>query len=65
MDKNTINEDETFEINPDHYVSIEYFGEQKVKVVVVDDFYKNPMLVRQLALDIPASRNRRTCKWKS
>ena len=59
MDKNTINEDETFEINPDHYVSIEYFGEQKVKVVVVDDFYKNPMLVRQLALDIPASRNRR------
>tara|TARA_B100000123_G_scaffold82881_1_gene59773 strand:- start:4172 stop:4879 length:708 start_codon:yes stop_codon:yes gene_type:complete len=59
MDKKTINEDIVFEINPNYYVAVEYFGKQKVKVVVVDDFYKNPYLVRQLALDIPASRNKR------
>ncbi len=60
MDKKTINEDEVFEINPNYYVAVEYFGKQKVKVVVVDDFYKNPYLVRQLALDIPASNKAST-----
>ena len=31
MDKKTINEVEVFEINPNYYVAIEYFGKQKVK----------------------------------
>ena len=57
MIKNIINEDEIFEINDDYYVNIENYN--GVKVVIVDDFYKNPHDVRQLALDIPASYNRR------
>lgn len=57
MLKNIINEDEIFEINDNYHVTVEEF--EGVKVVVVDDFYKNPHDVRQLALDIPASYNRR------
>ena len=57
MLKNIINEDEIFEINDDYHVNVENYN--GVKVVVVDDFYKNPHDVRQLALDIPASYNRR------
>ena len=59
MKKNVINEDEIFEINPNYTVKVETFQPGNVKVVMVDDFYKNPWDVRQLALDIPASRNRR------
>lgn len=57
MDKNVINEDEVFEINPDFEVLAQDF--EGVTVVTVDNFYKNPYKVRQLALDIPASRNKR------
>ena len=57
MIKNIINEDEIFEINDDYHVNVENYN--GVKVVIVDDFYKNPHDVRQLALDIPASYNRR------
>jgi len=57
MLKNIINEDEIFEINDDYHVNVENYN--GVKVVIVDDFYKNPHDVRQLALDIPASYNRR------
>ena len=57
MLKNIIDEDEIFEINDDYHVNLENYN--GVKVVVVDDFYKNPYDVRQLALDIPASYNRR------
>jgi len=57
MLKNIINEDEIFEINDDYHVNVENYN--GVKVVVDDDFYKNPHDVRQLALDIPASYNRR------
>ena len=35
------------------------FGPTKQNVVIVDDFYPDPRAVRKLALDIPASRNRR------
>ena len=59
MHKNIINEDTIFEINPDYSVTVQKFGPTKQSVVVVDDFYKDPYAVRQLALDIPASRNRR------
>ena len=57
MDKNVIDEEEVFAINPNFSVSVQHFG--KVKVVIVDDFYLNPWKVRQLALDIPASVNKR------
>lgn len=57
MHKNNINEDEVFAINPDYEVLVEDF--EGVTVVTVDNFYKNPYMVRQLALDIPASRNKR------
>ena len=59
MIKNTINEDTIFEINPDYDVTLQKFGPLKQSVVVVDNFYKNPYEVRQLALNIPASRNKR------
>ena len=59
MHKNTITEDQVFEINPDYSVTLQKFGPTKQSVVVVDNFYKDPYLVRQLALDIPASRNKR------
>ena len=59
MKKNTINEDEVFLISKNYSVKLETFGEDKHKVVVVDDFYENPHQVRQLALDIPASINQR------
>ena len=59
MKKNTINEDEVFLISKNYSVKLETFGEDKHKVVVVDDFYENPHQVRQLALDIPASKNQR------
>ena len=59
MMKNKIDEYEVFEINRDYHVTWEIFKPQVVKVIIVDDFYKNPELVRQLALDIPASQNRR------
>ena len=59
MIKNTINEDEAFEINPDYLDEVKVENFDGVRVVVVDNFYKNPHLVRQLALDIPASRNKR------
>ena len=66
MKKNSIDEYEVFEINPQFSTLVESFqpGNEKdkdkwVKVVIVDDFYKNPEMVRQLALDIPATQNRR------
>ena len=66
MKKNSIDEYEAFEINPGYSTFVETFkpGNEKnkdkwVKVVIVDDFYKNPAMVRQLALDIPASQNKR------
>ena len=59
MNKNTINEVEAFDINQDFDARLWRFGQHKVPVLVVDNFYKNPDMVRQLALDIPASTNKR------
>ena len=44
MIKNTINEDTIFEINPDYDVTLQKFGPLKQSVVVVDNFYKNPLI---------------------
>jgi hypothetical protein len=57
MDKNVIDEDEVFAVNPNWSISVQKFND--VKVVIVDDFYKDPWAVRKLALDIPASYNKR------
>tara|TARA_R110000782_G_scaffold59839_4_gene123942 strand:+ start:10280 stop:10999 length:720 start_codon:yes stop_codon:yes gene_type:complete len=59
MIKNTINEEEAFAINENLDTRVYTFGKAGVRVLVVDNFYQNPYLVRQLALDIPASVNRR------
>ena len=59
MKKNQINEDEVFLINENYAVTVETYGNNKDKIIVVDDFYANPHQVRQLALDIPASFNQR------
>lgn len=59
MNKNSINEAEVFEINDNLSASIFTFGPNKSKIVIIDNFYKNPHLVRELALTIPATRNSR------
>ena len=59
MKKNVINESEVFEINKDCLISYEELGPTKIKLVTIDNFYKNPDLVRELALTIPATENRR------
>ena len=44
-----LNTMEVFEINKDAKISIEKFGNQKI--IVVDDFYSNPDMVREIALN--------------
>ncbi len=53
MKKNIINETEVFAINENLKAEIITIGPDKSKVVIIDDFYKNPDLVRNLALAIP------------
>ena len=55
MNKNIINEAEVFALNSNFDVEIVTFGPQHTKAVIIDNFYKNPELVRNLALDIPPS----------
>lgn len=53
MKKNVINEAEVFALSDEFDLEIVTFGPQNTKVVIVDNFYKNPHLVRELALTIP------------
>ena len=55
MLKKIINEQEVFAINNSYNAEIVTFGPQNTKVVIIDDFYKNPDLVRDLAITIPPS----------
>ena len=48
------NTSDVFKINEDAQISVEEFGDQKV--VVVDDFYSNPELVRYMSLNNFASK---------
>jgi len=48
-----VNEDFVFKINEDRVEHLQKFG--SVEVLVVDSFYKNPHLVRNLAQTIPPS----------
>ncbi len=55
MFKQFINEAETFAVNEQLDILVKEVGPSKAKVVIVDNFYKNPELVRNLALMIPPS----------
>lgn len=59
MFKKTIDESVVFKINENCDIKFEEIGPTKIKVVTVDNFYENPDMVRQLALDIPATTNQR------
>jgi hypothetical protein len=59
MLKAFVNEIETFEINEDFEWQMLEVGPEKARVIVVDNFYKNPELVRDLALMIPPTTNER------
>lgn len=61
MIKQFINEHEVFQTNPNFNIKIVNLETKfdKVKVIIVDDFYKNPDLVRELALLIPPTCNER------
>jgi hypothetical protein len=59
MSKNFINETEVFAVNPNYKLTILEIASEKAKVAIVDDFYLNPLMVRDLALTIPPSTNER------
>lgn len=59
MKKNIINESEVFEINDNLSATVFTIGPKKSKIVIIDNFYKNPQLVRDLALTIPPTYNPR------
>lgn len=54
---NFINEKEVFAINPDLEASVHVIGPEEIRIVVLENFYKNPDLVRDLALTIPPTEN--------
>lgn len=59
MLKKFINEAEVFAINKNLTYEIVKIGPLEQKVAIVDNFYKNPELVRELALAIPPTVNER------
>lgn len=59
MYKKFINEFETFAVNEDLKIETIEIGPYKRTLGIIDNFYKNPMLVRDLALTIPPTTNER------
>jgi len=59
MKKNIIDESKVFEINDNLSAKIFTIGPKKSKIIIIDDFYKNPYMVRDLALAIPPTQNPR------
>lgn len=57
MKKHIIDESKVFEINENLSATVFTVGPKKSKIIIVDDFYKNPHLVRELALTIPPTRH--------
>lgn len=51
-----IREEELFAINEPVKATIKEVGKEKNKVIIVDDFYKDPDAVRHLALNAPVTR---------
>tara|TARA_E500000331_G_scaffold298142_1_gene297806 strand:+ start:5190 stop:5891 length:702 start_codon:yes stop_codon:yes gene_type:complete len=61
MKKYFIDEEETFAINEELGARVELMGWEETPIVYVDNFYKNPNLVRNLALRCPSTNNTRIC----
>ena len=61
MKKYFINESETFAINEELGARVELMGWQETPIVYIDNFYKNPDKVRNLALRCPGTNNPRVC----
>jgi hypothetical protein len=59
MIKSFIDEAEVFEVNSNLSVQVKEIGPLKRKCIVVDNFYKRPEMVRDLALMIPPTVNER------
>jgi hypothetical protein len=59
MIKNFIDEEETFKVNDSFDIELKTIGKDQHKILIVDNFYKNPMLVRDLACTIPPTTNQR------
>jgi len=59
MLKTFINEQETFAVKENLEVQVIEMGAEKHKLLIVDNFYKNPDLVRDLAIMIPPTTNKR------
>jgi hypothetical protein len=59
MKKNIIDEHKVFEINDNLELTVTTIGPAKSKIVIVDNFYKNPYDVRNLAISIPPTYNKR------
>ena len=57
MKKNFINERDVFALNDNLEASVYTIGPEKSRIVYVDNFYKNPDMVRDLALQIPCTSN--------
>ena len=61
MKKYFIDEQETFAINDELGAKVELMGWQETPIVYVDNFYKHPDKVRNLALRCPGTTNQRVC----
>ena len=61
MKKYFIDEAETFAISDDLDARVELMGWQETPIVYIDNFYKNPDKVRNLALRCPGTNNPRVC----
>ena len=59
MNKYFINEDSVFAVNEKLNARVEKVDD--ISIVYVDDFYKNPDQVRDLALRTPSTKNPRIC----
>lgn len=57
MKKNLINESEVFAINENLSATLFTIGPSNSKIVIIDNFYKNPHQVRDLALTIPPTQS--------
>jgi len=61
MKKYFIDEEETFAVNEELEARVELIGWQETPIVYIDNFYKNPNLVRNLAIRCPGTTNERVC----
>ena len=61
MKKYFIDEEETFAINDELGARVELIGWEEHPIIYIDNFYKNPDKVRNLALRCPPTKNKRVC----